>query len=544
MSWRLLPIVVILICMADHASRRVEEAERRAFEAEQRLREQSLRAAEAEHKIKTDLTVIIGWSNLLMESGGGTAEARTGLQAIKRSAERMAGEAERHLAELRAELSTEGLAPEDLDLSEILRYAVGDWSARPEHPVSFVGEDGVRVWADPGALQQVLGHLIDNAIRHSPAGTRVVVSCGPGVDDMSEMAVIDDGPGIPDDIDIFAPFVQGAGSLRPEGGIGLFVVRRLVDAMGGSVSAERRRAGGSRFVVRLPAGVGSARPLPPRIDLTEEIVTHAGMPCLVVESGQLAYANPAALALVGRDWLEVRGQKLADLPGGGWGELSAAAAELGPDPDQMGLRRTVDLTIGNERDPRRFECAVHRGHGTSVVIWMLDTSATHPAVARPGPDDPVDPLTGLPDHRFALDRLANALGRARRTSPSVGVFVIDVTSFERLSREEGQAVGHGVLAAAAHALGRVVRPGDMVARLDDARLVVVCENLNGPRALEAVRNRIEAAVSGPAMVDGVMHSIEGIVGAAMASAQMAAGAGPEALIEQAAREGRSECRLA
>ncbi|HEV2369883.1 MAG TPA: hypothetical protein VGR90_08395, partial [Acidimicrobiales bacterium] len=52
---------------AAEAARRAEEAERRAREAEQRLHEQSLRAAEAEHKLKTDLTVIIGWSNLLME---------------------------------------------------------------------------------------------------------------------------------------------------------------------------------------------------------------------------------------------------------------------------------------------------------------------------------------------------------------------------------------------------------------------------------------------------------------------------------------------
>ena len=541
--------------LPETADRRVEEAERRALEAEHRLREQSLRVAEAEHKFKTDLTVIIGWSNLLMDMGSGAEETRTGLQAIRRSAERMAGEAERHLAELRAELSTEGLVPQDLDLSEILRYTVGDWSARPDHPVGFAGDDAVRVWADPGALQQVLGHLIDNAIRHSPAGTRVTVSCHSRPDDMTEIEVADDGPGIPDDVDIFAPFVQAGESVRSEGGIGLFVVRRLVMAMEGSVSAERRPTGGSTFMVRLPAAARIGRPAPVRVDLTEEIVTHSGMPCILVEEGRIAYANPATLALVGTAWPDMRGLRLSELAGQGWAELAAAVDDLAahrPDPSAIDLgtpgsrtiRRTVNITIDPETPARRFECAIHPGQANSVVIWMLDTSTALAFGGRGAITVATDSITGLPDRRLALDRLAQALTRARRSSPSVGVFVIDIANLDHLNRTEGSAVRDGVLAGAARALGRVVRPGDMVARLDEARLLIVCENLNGHRAMEAVRGRVEAAVSGPAIVDGVMYSVEAIVGAAIASAQAAAGAGPEALIEQASQEGRSECTLA
>jgi len=204
----------------------------------------------------------------------------------------------------------------------------------------------------------------------------------------------------------------------------------------------------------------------------------------------------------------------------------------------------VGISVDADQPVRRFECAVHPGQGRAVVIWMLDTSAARPFPGHSAHPGLTDATTGLPDRRLALDRLAQALTRARRSSPSVGVFVIDITNLDALGRDHGPATRESVLAAAARALGRVVRPGDMVARLDDDRLLVVCENLNGVRALDAVRGRIEAAVSGPAMVEGAMYTIGGVVGAAMADAQAAAGAGPEALIEAAAQEGRSECRLA
>lgn len=426
---------------AAEAARRAEEAERRAREAEQRLHEQSLRAAEAEHKLKTDLTVIIGWSNLLMELSGDVDGFRPGLEAILRSAERMSLETERHLAQLRAEMSTEGLAPQRLDLSQILHYAVGDWSSRPENPVTFSGVEGVRVWADAGALQQVLGHLIDNAIRHSPTATRVQVSCRRTDDGTAELAVADDGPGIPEDIDIFAPFVR-AGPARPDGGIGLFVVRRLVTAMGGSVSAARRPQGGSRFTVRLPGG-------PPP-------------------------APPA---------------------------------------------RPVDVDLSD-----------------------LETGYT--AV----PADTHDPVTGLPDRVTALNRLAQALGRARHSNPSVGVFVVEIRDrgasvAGTADGDEGGTVEASALIAAARALGQVVRPGDMVARAAPAQLLVVCEGLNGHRGLSAVRSRIEAALLEPTVVDQIqIYPIDFSVGAAMSSG--GSGARPEEIVEMAAEDGRSHCHLA
>lgn len=65
------------------------------------------------------------------------------------------------------------------------------------------------------------------------------------------MRVIDNGVGIPEGIDLFAPFQRGDTVTRGAG-LGLYIVANLVEAMRGSVSARRNRGGGSTFVVRLP----------------------------------------------------------------------------------------------------------------------------------------------------------------------------------------------------------------------------------------------------------------------------------------------------
>jgi signal transduction histidine kinase len=113
--------------------------------------------------------------------------------------------------------------------------------------------------ADPRALAQVLGHLIDNAVKFSPGGGQVLVTLSregrrrP----MVRIEVQDEGVGLPSDRSrLFRPFGQ-SGQVNTRGaeeggvGVGLSIVKNLVDAMGGSVHAESHD-GGSRFVVRLP----------------------------------------------------------------------------------------------------------------------------------------------------------------------------------------------------------------------------------------------------------------------------------------------------
>jgi two-component system sensor histidine kinase KdpD len=99
----------------------------------------------------------------------------------------------------------------------------------------------------------VLGHLVENAVKYSPEGSRVTV--GARLDrDRAVLEVRDEGPGVPEDVDVFAPFRRGPDTDDVAGvGLGLYIVRNLCRAMGGDVWARAHPEGGSTFTVDLPA---------------------------------------------------------------------------------------------------------------------------------------------------------------------------------------------------------------------------------------------------------------------------------------------------
>ena len=116
------------------------------------------------------------------------------------------------------------------------------------------------VSADPDRLRQVLHNLIRNAQEAAPAGPDILVSTallgsgdasGPAGPHAVELAVADRGPGLPADFgeDWFEPYR----TTKPKGsGLGLAVVRKIADELGGQVSAANRDGGGARFALRLP----------------------------------------------------------------------------------------------------------------------------------------------------------------------------------------------------------------------------------------------------------------------------------------------------
>jgi len=121
---------------------------------------------------------------------------------------------------------------------------------------SLDGAAGTR-WSP--RLERVLQNLLQNAIRHTPAGGSVAVAASRR-DGWIELAVADTGEGIPADaVDrIFEPFWRGEASRTTDGsGLGLALVRRLVDALGGCVSVQSSPGTGSTFRVRLPADDGA-----------------------------------------------------------------------------------------------------------------------------------------------------------------------------------------------------------------------------------------------------------------------------------------------
>ena len=153
------------------------------------------------------------------------------------------------------------LTVETLDVGELVQTAVRRMAplAR-ERDVSIrrrIPDSAVTIQGDEDKLQQALTNLVDNGLRHAPAGGNVVVEAG-HINGMAFLAVSDDGPGIPADElpNLFDRFWRGDKSRSRGGGgsgLGLAIVQQIVLLHGGEVVVESPPAGGSRFIISLPA---------------------------------------------------------------------------------------------------------------------------------------------------------------------------------------------------------------------------------------------------------------------------------------------------
>jgi len=149
---------------------------------------------------------------------------------------------------------------EPTDLASLIRRTIGGISAGAEQDsisiAEDVAEDLLIVNVDPQRLSQVLGNLLDNAVRHSPQGGTITVraaNAGAGV----QVDVTDQGPGLrPEELSlVFERFYRGdKARARATGGsgLGLTIVKQLVEAHGGKVWAQSGENEGATFSFTLP----------------------------------------------------------------------------------------------------------------------------------------------------------------------------------------------------------------------------------------------------------------------------------------------------
>lgn len=218
-------------------------------------RARNLFFAEVEHKVKTAMSVIQGWATTLDDRWDQMDEPRRreGVALIRKTSDRLVHQCEQLLNEARLGVMLEDLIPERVDLVEIASL-VSEGNAIRGRVIECDSDGPVFAKAVPSAVQQILGHLVDNAEKYSPADTPVVVRVRQE-QGMAVLQVIDGGLGVPEGDEthhLFEPFTR-ASDLAAEGtGLGLFIVRRLTEAMGGSVGACRNPKAGSTFTVSLP----------------------------------------------------------------------------------------------------------------------------------------------------------------------------------------------------------------------------------------------------------------------------------------------------
>jgi signal transduction histidine kinase len=212
------------------------------------------------HELRTPLTVIIGFAQILSQN-----IAQYEKPVIKRYLDLMDTDAHRLLRLIEglldlseAERQDLHLTPVEFDLRAMSAILIeGFRISRKEHRIEFTIEEGLStVYYDKDRIQQILVNSIDNALKYSPAGTSVHLSLMRQNGGLA-IHVTDSGPGIPDDLKekVFEPFFRSPDAndrKAPGSGLGLAVIKAIVDALGGNIFIEDVRPHGSRFVCLLP----------------------------------------------------------------------------------------------------------------------------------------------------------------------------------------------------------------------------------------------------------------------------------------------------
>jgi signal transduction histidine kinase/CheY-like chemotaxis protein len=214
------------------------------------------------HELRTPLTAIVGWVSMLRQRKLDPAREDHALRVIERSAR-----TEARLVEDLLDVTRIVNGQMRLKISEVSLIGVVDAAMEAVRPAAelkgvslnrHVEGDVATVVGDPHRLQQVVWNLLANSVRFTSRGGRVDITLRPA-GTATELSVSDTGIGIAPDLlpHVFERFRQGdTGTMRAHGGLGLglAIVRHLVELHGGTVRARSAGEGhGSTFTVVLPA---------------------------------------------------------------------------------------------------------------------------------------------------------------------------------------------------------------------------------------------------------------------------------------------------
>jgi signal transduction histidine kinase len=232
---------------------------RRLQESERQRRE--LLAAIA-HELRTPLAIIEGNLEAILD---GVREPTPDLVAVLHTQSALLNQLITDLRDLTlADAGQLQLHRQAVDLADLCRESVeamGLWIAERQVQVQVHAEGRTTAEVDPARMRQVVQNLLHNAVRFTRPGGQVTVRLSEASRSGQRWVTVvvdDEGPGIPaaDLAHVFEPFYRADPSRsRATGGsgLGLAVVKRLVEVHGGEVAVENRPDGGGRFTVRLPA---------------------------------------------------------------------------------------------------------------------------------------------------------------------------------------------------------------------------------------------------------------------------------------------------
>jgi heavy metal sensor kinase len=216
-------------------------------------------AADAGHELRTPLANLKAELDLALRRARSPAELVEALRSASDETDRLARLAE----DLLLLASTDGgrlpMRREDIDVAVLIHETVDSFSARASSlgiRLDVSVQEGTRARLDGTRIRQALGNLLDNALRCTPAGGRVIVD-SVRRDGMLIISVGDTGDGfaatfLPDAFEAFARADASRSRSAGGAGLGLAIVRAIVEAHGGTVEAGNRDEGGAIVSLRIP----------------------------------------------------------------------------------------------------------------------------------------------------------------------------------------------------------------------------------------------------------------------------------------------------
>jgi signal transduction histidine kinase len=248
---------------------RVARAEAQTAQRQLLLQNERLREADRlkdefvaliSHDLRTPLTSIMGYLELVLDDDNLSEEQRGFLNVADRNADRLLRLVNDLLFVARFEAGQLELHPADLDLAAIVRQSVeesGPRAAAGGVELTCDASAASPVQADKGRMFQLVENLVSNAIKFTPDGGDVHVSVTP-VNGVVRLEVADTGVGIaPDEQDrLFDRFFRASTASEhqiPGTGLGLYITRAIVEAHGGTIAVRSGPGAGSSFCIELPA---------------------------------------------------------------------------------------------------------------------------------------------------------------------------------------------------------------------------------------------------------------------------------------------------